>query len=75
MSRGYSVTQRTKNVKHPRGGYINPKELQTESWYRDTESSQKHQSKPGRFNCRLSDPLYVGSKWARSFRNFSAGGT
>lgn len=31
MSRGYSVTQRTKNVKQPRGGYINPKELQTES--------------------------------------------
>ncbi len=31
MNRGYSVTQRTKNVKQPRGGYINPKELQTES--------------------------------------------
>lgn len=31
MSRGYSVTQRTKNVKQPRGGYTNPKELQTES--------------------------------------------
>lgn len=31
MNMGYSVTQRIKNVKQPKGGYINPKELQTES--------------------------------------------
>lgn len=32
MNGGYSVTQRTKNVKQPRGGYINPKELKAECY-------------------------------------------
>lgn len=31
MNRGYSVTQRIKNVKQPRGGYINPRELKADS--------------------------------------------